>query len=130
MVKLRPFLLVAGQTIFLIGISISVAVTSVVAQAGSSPGATGTVDGNATVRANLAFDVVSIRPTNAGPDQFRLQVLADHHHATLCIAAYGFLVAERSRFFPSARAGRLHLSAPETPPHFRPRGSPGTRRAA
>src|SRR6266545_1680391 len=23
-----------------------------------------------------------------------------HHHATLCIAAYGFLVAERSRFFP------------------------------
>jgi len=24
-----------------------------------------------------------------------------HHHSTLCIAAYGFLVAERSRFFPS-----------------------------
>jgi SRSO17 transposase len=24
-----------------------------------------------------------------------------HHHATLCIAAYGFLVSERSRFFPS-----------------------------
>ena len=23
-----------------------------------------------------------------------------HHHAPLCIAAYGFLVAERSRFFP------------------------------
>ena len=23
-----------------------------------------------------------------------------HHHATLCIAAYGFLVAERRRFFP------------------------------
>jgi hypothetical protein len=23
-----------------------------------------------------------------------------HHHATLCIAAYGFLVAERSRFSP------------------------------
>jgi len=23
-----------------------------------------------------------------------------HHHATLCIAAYGFLVAERSLFFP------------------------------
>ena len=23
-----------------------------------------------------------------------------HHHATLCIAAYGFLVAERNRFFP------------------------------
>jgi SRSO17 transposase len=26
-----------------------------------------------------------------------------HHHATLCIAAYGFLVAERSRVSPSAR---------------------------
>jgi SRSO17 transposase len=26
-----------------------------------------------------------------------------HHHATLCIAAYGFLIAERSRFSPSAR---------------------------
>ena len=53
-----------------------------------------------------------------------------HHHASLCIAAYGFLVAERSRFSPSARAGHLHLSAPQTPPHFRPRGSPHTRRAA
>ena len=30
-----------------------------------------------------------------------------HHHATLCIAAYGFLVAERNRFSPSARAGHL-----------------------
>ena len=29
-----------------------------------------------------------------------------HHHGTLCIAAYGFLVGERSRFSPSARAGR------------------------
>jgi SRSO17 transposase len=53
-----------------------------------------------------------------------------HHHATLCIAAYGFLVAERSRFSPSARAGRLHLSSPQVPPQFRPRGSPHTVRAA
>jgi SRSO17 transposase len=29
-----------------------------------------------------------------------------HHHATLCIAAYGFLVAERNRFSRSARAAR------------------------
>ena len=35
-----------------------------------------------------------------------------HHHATLCIAAYGFLVAERNRFSPSARAGHLGLVAP------------------
>ena len=46
-----------------------------------------------------------------------------HHHATLCIAAYGFLVAERSRFSPSARAGQLELSLPEAPSHFRPRGA-------
>jgi SRSO17 transposase len=53
-----------------------------------------------------------------------------HHHATLCIAAYGFLVAERSRFSPSARARRLELSIPKMPPQFRPRGSPGSPRAA
>ena len=53
-----------------------------------------------------------------------------HHHATLCIAAYGFLVAERNLFFPSARTGSLGLSAPESPPDFRPRGSPRSPRAA
>ena len=53
-----------------------------------------------------------------------------HHHATLCIAAYGFLIAERTRFSPSARVGNVRLSAPEPPPDFRPRGSPRTSRAA
>lgn len=48
-----------------------------------------------------------------------------HHHATLCIAAYGFLVAERSRFSPSAHVGHLGLRAPGIPSGFRPRGSPG-----
>lgn len=47
-----------------------------------------------------------------------------HHHATLCIAAYGFLISERNRFPPSVRAGHIGLSAPELPPDFRPRGSP------
>ena len=46
-----------------------------------------------------------------------------HHHATLCIAAYGFLVAERSLFSPSARAGHLGFVATRTAPQFRPRGS-------
>ena len=46
-----------------------------------------------------------------------------HHHATLCIAAYGFLVAERNRFSPSARIGHLGLPTPQLPPYFRPRGS-------
>ena len=53
-----------------------------------------------------------------------------HHHATLCIAAYGFLVAERSRFSPSARAGHVDLPTPELPPQFHPRGSPDPHRAS
>jgi SRSO17 transposase len=46
-----------------------------------------------------------------------------HHHATLCIAAYGFLIAERSRFPPSARAGNVELRTPALPSDFRPRGA-------
>jgi SRSO17 transposase len=53
-----------------------------------------------------------------------------HHHATLCIAAYGFLVAERNLFSPSARVDNLGLPAPDLPPDFRPRGTPGSSRAA
>lgn len=53
-----------------------------------------------------------------------------HHHATLCIAAYGFLIAERSRFSPSARAGNAGLAAAAPTPGFRPRGSPRPGRAA
>jgi SRSO17 transposase len=52
-----------------------------------------------------------------------------HHHATLCMAAYGFLVTERNRFSPSARIGNLGLPAPQLPPDFRPRGSRPTRAA-
>ena len=48
----------------------------------------------------------------------------------LAIAAYGFLVAERSRFSPSARAGKLQLCTPQLPLHFKPRGSPRPGRAA
>jgi SRSO17 transposase len=47
-----------------------------------------------------------------------------HHHATLCIAAYGFLVAERRLFSPSARVGHVRLPAPKIPPDFQPRGRP------
>jgi SRSO17 transposase len=53
-----------------------------------------------------------------------------HHHATLCLAAYGFLVAERNRFSPSARTGKIGFAVPESAPDFRPRGSPPTSRAA
>jgi SRSO17 transposase len=50
-----------------------------------------------------------------------------HHHAALCIAAYGFLVAERCRFSPG---GRPRPAAPERPADHRPRGSPRPTRAA
>jgi len=53
-----------------------------------------------------------------------------HHHATLCIAAYGFLAIEPTRFSPSARAGELELRTAKIPPQFQPRGSPGARRTA
>jgi SRSO17 transposase len=53
-----------------------------------------------------------------------------HHHATLCIAAYGFLVAERARFSPSARVGTLELATPVLPATFRPRGRPRAARTS
>jgi SRSO17 transposase len=53
-----------------------------------------------------------------------------HHHATLCIAAYGFLVSERSRFSPSAHVGHIELRVSGPPEDFRPRGSPRPSRAA
>jgi SRSO17 transposase len=46
-----------------------------------------------------------------------------HHHASLCIAAYGFLVAERCLFPPQARFTRRRLAAPTLPASFRPRGA-------
>jgi len=49
-----------------------------------------------------------------------------HHHATLCFAAYGFLMAERTRFSPSAHIGHLKLRSPRIPPQFRPRGATGS----
>jgi len=48
-----------------------------------------------------------------------------HHHATLCIAAYAFLVAERAAFPPSkARCGTI-IQIPALPEDYRPRGAAG-----
>src|SRR3954454_19932642 len=46
-----------------------------------------------------------------------------HHHATLCIAAYGFLIAERCRFPPRQRLDRRQGLPPTLPANFRPRGA-------
>src|SRR5919199_574059 len=46
-----------------------------------------------------------------------------HHHASLSIAAYGFLVAERCLFPPRARFTARRRRAPALPAGFRPRGA-------
>jgi SRSO17 transposase len=46
-----------------------------------------------------------------------------HHHASLCIAAYGFLVAERCLFPPQQRFTPRRLKAPALPKGFQPRGA-------
>jgi len=46
-----------------------------------------------------------------------------HHHATLCIAAYGFLVLERLRGKKNSAA---RLQTPSLPEGFQPRGAGGT----
>ncbi|MBY0334434.1 MAG: IS701 family transposase [Acetobacteraceae bacterium] len=46
-----------------------------------------------------------------------------HHHATLCIAAYGFLIAERAAIPPSAERRTPFIQAPDLPRTCRPRGA-------
>jgi SRSO17 transposase len=48
-----------------------------------------------------------------------------HHHASLCIAAYGFLVAERCLFPPQPRFIRRRIETPALPAGFQPRGAAG-----
>jgi len=53
-----------------------------------------------------------------------------HHHAALCIAAYGFLVKERIAIPPSGPRNRTVLKDPALPEGFQPRGTAGPARAA
>jgi SRSO17 transposase len=46
-----------------------------------------------------------------------------HHHATLCIAAYGFLVSERETIPPSETASARLFKEITIPETYRPRGS-------
>jgi len=46
-----------------------------------------------------------------------------HHHATLCIAAYGFLISERETIPPSAVRRAPPLPQLALPQGYRPRGS-------
>ena len=47
-----------------------------------------------------------------------------HHHGTLCIAAYGFLISERETISPSGHRSPRTLSKPALPSGYRPRGAP------
>jgi SRSO17 transposase len=46
-----------------------------------------------------------------------------HHHATMCIAAYGFLISERGAFPPSQARCKILLPELAVPAGWRPRGS-------
>jgi SRSO17 transposase len=46
-----------------------------------------------------------------------------HHHATLCIAAYGFLIAEQAMIPPSGPPSAAPFTAPRLPDDYQPRGS-------
>src|SRR5665213_324559 len=53
-----------------------------------------------------------------------------HHHATLCIAAYGFLISERETIPPSAPCRAVWFPPSALPHGYRPSGSaPATRTA-
>jgi len=47
-----------------------------------------------------------------------------HHHGTLCIAAYAFLVSERETIPPSGPPSSRSLTQPALPGSYRPRGAP------
>src|ERR1700758_2323768 len=47
-----------------------------------------------------------------------------HHHGTLCIAAYGFLIAERATIPPSGPPPSRNVKKLTLPAGYRPRGAP------
>ncbi len=53
-----------------------------------------------------------------------------HHHATLCIAAYGFLISERDTIPPSRPRAAPNVEKPAVSPGYRPRGAADPTRAA
>jgi SRSO17 transposase len=46
-----------------------------------------------------------------------------HHHATMCIAAYGFLISERGAIPPSQGRREILLPQSAVPAGWRPRGA-------
>lgn len=52
-----------------------------------------------------------------------------HHHATLCIAAYGFLISERETIPPWESRSSWRFASAALPDSYRPRGSAAAARA-
>jgi SRSO17 transposase len=53
-----------------------------------------------------------------------------HHHASLCIAAYGFLISERETIPPSGSGSPRRGAQLAVPQGYRPRGAPAEARTA
>jgi SRSO17 transposase len=53
-----------------------------------------------------------------------------HHHGTLCIASYGFLISERETIPPSGPRSSPTLTMPAIPGGYRPRGAPNPTRTS
>ncbi len=53
-----------------------------------------------------------------------------HHHATLCIAAYAFLISERETIPPSGSRSARRRKKPSLPKGYRPRGHAAQAREA
>jgi Transposase DDE domain len=53
-----------------------------------------------------------------------------HHHATLCIATYGFLISERETIPPSGLGRARSFSPPALSDNYQPRGSAAACRTA
>jgi hypothetical protein len=70
---------------------------------------------------SIRFPVISITSQQHLPPPMETR---NQLHATLCIAAYGFLIAERGAIPPSAARNTSRVAVSSLPDGFRPRGSP------
>jgi uncharacterized protein (TIGR03435 family) len=77
MLNRRQSLRRAPKNSFLTAICFSIGVISILAQTGSVSDHSASAEKSSAVRADLTFDVVSIRPSNAGPNQWHLAVPTD-----------------------------------------------------
>ena len=106
MVNVRSSLLRVGRTLLLMRIAINVSKISSLPQAGNTPGPATAAAENAAVGADLAFDVVSIRPNNGGrPGHIQVTPGGDQYESigmplswTILMAYFPFRSGSKDRF--------------------------------